>query len=197
MTVYDPLYRTERAPISEHHDPIQKVLVANSFFSDCHYCIDLDAMSTDVMVKGNKLQDCHQAAIYLEEGANGNFVLDNEINITHGHCGICMFSNFAGYKHGHPPWPVANNWVVGNRVTGRGLYTDGISLSSRLPQDAASGNVFFDNTISTTLKTWSGSHAVGTAVMTSTIGNDRESLPRGQNNSFLSSLDPLLSVVMT
>ena len=90
---------TERAPIAEHHQPISKVLISDSHIYDCHYCIDLDAMSTDVMVKGNRLKNCHQAAVCIEEGANGNFVIDNQINITNGgHCGICFFFNFDEYK---------------------------------------------------------------------------------------------------
>eukprot|EP01043_Picozoa_sp_COSAG02_P004697 COSAG02_NODE_124_length_35047_cov_31.554179_20_plen_210_part_00 len=56
---------TTRAPIAEHHDPISKVLIAGCQISACHYGIDLDAMRTDVMVKGNRLNGCHQAAVSI------------------------------------------------------------------------------------------------------------------------------------
>ena len=87
---------------------------------------------------------------------------------------------------------MANNWVVGNTIAGKGLYTQGISLSRRLQQDAAAGNVFFENQVSTQLNAWSGGYAVGNAVLTSTIGTDRDSFPAGQNNTFLA--DPELLI---
>eukprot|EP01043_Picozoa_sp_COSAG02_P004696 COSAG02_NODE_124_length_35047_cov_31.554179_19_plen_67_part_00 len=59
--------------------------------------------------------------IFIEEGASGNYVIDNEVNTGSTGTGISLFSNFDEYKHGHPSWPVANNWIVGNTVIGQGL----------------------------------------------------------------------------
>jgi hypothetical protein len=177
------------------HDPVNKTLITQSHVYDCHYGIDLDAHSTDVMVKANRLENNHQASIFLEEGSTGNYVLDNTINANGSVCAICMYSNLA-QKKPRPltdQRPVADNWVVGNVIQGRGMYTMGISMSSASPQDAARRNVFFENTVSSGLDSWDSRnlHLFDNHVMTSTGDEGGFKGAKADKITFFKSPDPL------